>query len=118
MKKLLLGLVVSLLFAGSAFGSPTLRWDVQNGEPDGFILSFKELSATIWNSVAIVPGTLREYDLGALNLQQGVRYEFFLQATESGSQSAESDHLRYTMPSEPQVVEIPAEARIVIEIER
>jgi hypothetical protein len=115
MKKLILAILLTVFFATTAFAAgPELQWEVASGNPDGFILSHKELTATSYIETTITSGTVREYQLDQLGLTPGVRYEFYLRATLGGSESAPSDIIRYTMPMPQQIIEIPPETQQVI----
>ena len=111
MKKLIL-VLLAILFATTA-SAWTIRWDAVTGV-DGYKLYWKNLSATTFTEVDV--GTNVEYDLDSLSLDVGTRYEFYLTAHSQGSTSAESDHLRWTVPVTPIVVELPdSPQRLVIE---
>ena len=117
MKKLFVLLFLTcLLFAGAVFANPVLKWNIEYGEPDGFILHYKALGDATYQTINITPGTLREYDISQLGLVGGTRYELFLVSTKDGSQSGPSDILRYTYPREQQVIELPATQPINIQI--
>ena len=111
MKKLII-VLLAILFATTA-SAWTIRWDAVTGV-DGYKLFWKDLSATTF--AEIDAGTATEYDLDVLGLTVGTRYEFYLTAHSQGSTSAESDHLRWTVPIDPIVVELPdSPQRLVIE---
>lgn len=111
MKKLIL-VLLAILFAATA-NAWTLKWDAVTGV-DGYTLFWKNLSATTFTEVDA--GTSASYDLEPLNLVVGTRYEFYVTANSKGSTSAESDHLRWTRPIDPIIVELPAmPQRLVIE---
>jgi hypothetical protein len=112
MRKLALVLLAIVFFAGTA-SAWTISWNASTGV-DGYKLFWKDLSATTFSEVDV--GTDVSYDLTPLNLAVGTRYEFYLTAHSQGSTSAESDHLRWTVPVIPIVVELPdSPQRLVIE---
>lgn len=107
MRYILFVLFAIFTFVGSAM-AVSIEWTV-DGSPDGYILYYKEVGSTAaYNQHIITPGTLRTYDLAPLNLVPMTRYEIYLTATKSGSQSGPSDIIRFTMPKPQQVIEIPA----------
>ena len=110
MKKLIVLLVI--LFATSA-SAWTIKWDVVTGV-DGYKLYHKDLSATSFTETDV--GSSVSFDLEPLNLVVGTRYEFYVIAHSQGSTSGESDHVRWTVPVNPIVVELPdSPQRLVIE---
>ena len=112
MKKLILVLLAIVFLAGTA-SAWTLKFDPVAGV-DGYKLYHKPLSAT--NFIEVDIGTATSYDLAPLNLVIGTRYEFYVTAHSQGSTSAESDHVRWTVPVDPVVVELPSSPqRLVIE---
>ena len=112
MKKLIL-VLLAIVFLTTAASAWTLRWDAVTGV-DGYTMFWKDLSETAFSEVNVQNNV--EYDLTPLNLAVGTRYEFYLTAHSQGSTSAESDHLRWTVPVTPIVVELPdSPQRLVIE---
>jgi len=106
-------IVLAILVMAVTANAWTIKWDAVTGV-DGYKLYWKDLSATAFAEVDV--GTNVEYDLTPLNLAVGIRYEFYLTAHSQGSTSAESDHLRWTVPVNPVVVELPdSPQRLVIE---
>jgi len=111
MKKLIL-VLLAIMFATTA-NAWTLKWDAVTGV-DGYKLFHKDLSATSFTEIDV--GTSASYDLTPLNLSVGTRYEFYVIAHSQGSTSAESDHIRWTVPVDPIVIELPdSPQRLVIE---
>jgi len=111
MKKLFIILAI-VFFAGSA-SAWTLHWDAVTGV-DGYKLYHKDLAATSFIETDV--GTVTSYDLTPLNLAIGTRYEFYLIAHSVGSTSGESDHIRWTVPVDPIVIELPnSPQRLVVE---
>jgi len=82
----------------------TLNWDAATGA-NGYNFYWKVLTDTDYTVVDV--GTAIGYDLDVLSLVAGTRYEFYVTARSNGSVSDESDHIRWTMPSPPVIVEIP-----------
>ena len=111
MKKLITILAI-VLFATTA-SAWTFSWDAVTGV-DGYKAYWKDLAATSFTEVDV--GTDTQLDLDALGLTVGTRYEFYVVAHSQGSTSAESNHLRWTRPVDPIVIELPAAPqRMVIE---
>lgn len=112
MKRLFLVLLATLFLTTTA-SAWTLRWDAVTGV-DGYKLFWKGLSATTFTEVDA--GMTATYDLDLLELAVGSRYEFYIIAHSKGSVSAESDHLRWTVPVEPVIIELPdTPERLIIE---
>ena len=103
MKKTLLTIIFVLAIAFSA-NAWTLNWDAASGA-DGYNFYWKVLTDTDYTVIDV--GTALGYDFEPLNLVPGTRYEFYVTARSNGSISDESDHIRWTMPSPPVIVEIP-----------
>ena len=82
----------------------TLNWDDQTGV-DGYSVFWKPLADTTFQEVSGIANS--EFDLDGLGLNPGVRYEFYIVAVSNGSISAESDHIRWTMPADPVTIELP-----------
>ncbi|MCK5018172.1 MAG: hypothetical protein KAS32_14040 [Candidatus Peribacteraceae bacterium] len=104
MKKLFLTLFILLAFVGTA-GAWDLNWTASTGA-GGYMLYHKTLAATEYTETDV--GNILTYDLDAMSLVQGTRYEFFLRAYVSGSYSGDSDHLRWTYPVDPIIIDLPA----------
>ena len=102
MKKIIL--VLAILAMAVTANAWTLNWDAASGT-DGYTLYWKNLVATDYTVVDV--GTALGYDFATLNLVPGTRYEFYVTSQSNGSTSDESDHIRWTMPSPPVIVEIP-----------
>ena len=112
MKKKLFIILVILGFAFTA-NAWTLSWDAVTGV-DGYKLYWKSLADTSFVEVDV--GNSVAYDLDPLGLVVGTRYEFYLIAHSQGSTSAESDHIRWTRPVDPIIIELPEPPqRLVIE---
>ena len=116
MKKLLITIAIVLL-ASPCFAW-TLAWQPVTGV-DGYAVYYKSLAATTYNSMDV--GTITLQSLDSIGLIPGTRYEFYVRAYVGTppSYGGDSDHIRWTFPSEPIVVEMPAEERVLnIRIER
>ena len=112
MKRIIIALL-AIVFLATTASAWTLKFDPVTGV-DGYKLYHKPLSATTFIEVDI--GTATSYDLAPLNLVVGTRYEFYVIAHSEGSTSGESDHVRWTVPVNPIVVELPdSPQRLVIE---
>jgi hypothetical protein len=111
MKKLFLTLAIILL--ATTASAWTISFDAVPGV-DGYKLFHKDLSATTFVETDI--GNAVTYDLTPLGLAVGTRYELYVTAESQGSTSAESDHLRWTVPVTPIIIELPeSPQRLVIE---
>lgn len=113
--KLLKVLIAFILLATSAMASDwTLVWDASTGAT-GYEVSYKPVAATVY--AVIDTGAATQLAMPAV-LTKGTRYEFFVRAyTGTGatkSYSGESDHLRWTYPKDPIVVEMPAQPQQII----
>ena len=115
MKKLLsilFVLLVGTLWSSFAIGW-TLNWDASSGAT-GYRVSYKTLAATIYTQVDA--GNVIQWTIPS-TLVKGTRYEFFVQAyagTTAKSYSGDSDHIRWTYPNDPIVIELPAPASSII----
>ena len=103
MKKLLLIIIMILALAISA-GAAELVWDAQS-HTDGFILFHHVVEDTTDIKEQDV-GDVSVYDLETLDLIKGVRYEFFLRAYNAAGPSSDSDHIRWTYPLDPIIIEM------------
>ena len=101
MKKLLVLAILAIAVTANAW---TLNWDAASGA-DGYSVYWKSLAAVSYTEIDV--GTALQYDLAPLNLVNGTRYEFYVVSHSQGSDSAESDHIRWTLPADPVIVEIP-----------
>ena len=110
MKKTLLTILFILAIAFTA-NAWTLNQDASTGA-DGYSFYWKALDAADYTEIDV--GMELVYDLGILNLVEGTRYEFFVTARSNGSESDESDHIRWTMPSPPLIIEMPKAPQQVI----
>jgi hypothetical protein len=114
MKKLIV-LSALLLISTTAFASQLL-WSASVGAT-GYEVSYKPLAATEWVIVDI--GNVTAWTTPA-TLVKGTRYEFFIRAYAGNpkSYSGDSDHIRWTVPTDPVIVEIPpAPSSIIIKFE-
>ena len=102
MKKLIV--VLAIVFMATTANAWTLNWDAASGA-DGYSVYWKSLAAVSYTEIDV--GTALQYDLAPLNLVNGTRYEFYVVSHSQGSDSAESDHIRWTLPEDPVIVEIP-----------
>jgi hypothetical protein len=111
MKKLIL--VIGLIFLlASVAPAYDLSWGDLPGV-DGYHVYWKELTAPSFTEIDV--GTDITYDLTPLNLVIGTRYEFYVTAHSQGSLVGESDHLRWTRPDDPQIIEIQEVQKIILE---
>ena len=100
MKKLLIAIAIVLL-ASPCFAW-TLSWDAATGA-DGYRVSYFPAGTT---PPTTIDTTATSVDLDTLGLSTGVRYEFYVQGSKSGSLSGESDHIRWTYPIPPTTIEM------------
>jgi hypothetical protein len=102
MKKLI---ILAIVFCASLSYGWDLTWDaIPNA--DGVVVYYKELSDATYQQMDV--GNVTACTLDTMGLTQGVRYEFYLQAYSGDprSYSGESDHIRWTYPSDPIVIEM------------
>lgn len=97
-------LILIMVFAlATMAGAASLTWDEQD-DADGFILYHHEVGDTpVINEQDV--GDVTAYDLDTLGLTKGTRYEFFLRAYNVAGTSPESDHIRWTYPLDPIIIE-------------
>lgn len=101
MKKLFIVLFI-LLFASTVMAWD-ISWDaVPNAE--GYLVSYNDLATPLFIMVDDV-GSATNRSLDDLGLIEGTRYEFWVNAYASGSTSGDSDHVRWTYPRPPLVIE-------------
>ena len=103
MKKLITILVI--VFCSTIAYAWDLQWNpVANA--DGVVVYYKELSDATFQQVDV--GNVTLCNLDSMGRTQGVRYEFYLQAYtgDPRSYSGDSDHIRWTYPTDPVVVEM------------
>lgn len=95
---------VLLIFALCvSVGADSLTWDNQDNT-DGFVLYHHTAAdPTVVSDLDI--GDVNSYDLDTLGLNKGVRYGFFLRAYNSAGSSPESDHIMWTYPFDPIIIE-------------
>ena len=103
MKKTLLTVLFILAIAFTA-NAWTLNWDAADGA-ESYNFYWRVLGDTIYTRVEL--GDVLGYDFEPLALISGVRYEFYVTTLSNGSESDQSDIIRWTMPSPPVIVEIP-----------
>lgn len=107
MKKLLTILavcLVGLLWSSFAIGW-TLNWTASSGAA-GYQVSYKILAASTYTQVDA--GNVVQWTIPS-TLIKGTRYEFFIQAYVGTprSYSGDSDHIRWTFPTDPVIIEVP-----------
>ena len=99
--------IVTMAFASTAMaaGPWKLQWSPEPNK-DGAMLFWKAVSDTGFVSLDI--GNVDEYDLAPLPLAPDTRYEFYVQFYKGDpkSFSGESDHIRWTFPSPPIVIDM------------
>ena len=106
-------IVLAILLSAVTAQAWTISWNPVAGV-DGYTLYWKPLSATVFAVPDV--GTSTTFDMEPLGLIDGTRYEFYVVAHSQGSTSAESDHIRWTKPADPVIVELPdSPQRLVIE---
>jgi len=103
MKKTLLTILFILAIAFTA-NAWTLNWDAASGA-EGYNFYWKALGDVDYTVVDV--GNALGYDFEPLALVPGVRYEFYVTTLSNGSESDQSDIVRWTMPSPHVIVEIP-----------
>jgi len=111
MKKLLL--VIAIVLMASPCFAWTLSWDVATGA-DGYRVTWAPspmVDGDPANQVDV--GTALTFDLDSSGMLVGTRYEMFIQAyknTTGGgiAYSGHSDHLRWTYPTPPAIIEYQA----------
>jgi len=108
MKKLL---TLALLLITTPCFAWKLSWDALPGATEYHI----EYSVSPLISPTELIATSTSYDLDILGLNPGTRYEFAVKACVGSPPScyAESDHIRWTMPSTPIIVEMPPEEKVI-----
>ena len=105
MKKLLLTIAIVLL--ATPCMAWTLSWDSAGAGIAGYEVTYgpSPLSGGTANDV----GVATSIDLDSLGLAVGTRYEFYVRAYDSATPhnfSTESDHIRWTYPEPPVVIEM------------
>jgi len=112
MKKLFL--ILAMVFCASCVSAYTISWDAVSGA-GGYQLYWSEIGGTV-NELDTMQNT--EVDLDAIGLVKGTRYEFYvrLYVGDPRSYSGESDHLRWTYPADPAIIELPEDQRVIINI--
>ena len=89
----------------------TLSWDaLPSAESYNVEYSVSPLTNPTVDNV-----TVTSYDIDALGLTPGTRYEFVVKACQGSPPQCfgESDHLRWTMPDDPVIVEMPPEQKVI-----
>ena len=104
MKKLYLVLVLlfSLGMVTSAYAWE-LSWNA-SVRADGYTLHYCRVD-TPTDVIAIDVANVTTYELDRTLFPQGVRFEFWVTAYNLGGNSPQSDHLRWTYPDDPIIVE-------------
>jgi len=102
MKRLLI--VIAIVLIPSLCSAWTLSWTPMP-EADGYRVSYGTVSNT---SSVIDVGNNAQLDLSTISLSKGTRYEFYVQAYKGSPKSygGESDHIRWTYPQDPLVIEM------------
>jgi hypothetical protein len=112
MKKLLgIIFILSLLFVGQVYAA-SLQWTASTGAA-GYQVSYKTLAATTYTVVDV--GNVVQWTIPT-TLVKGTRYEFFVNvyAGTPKSYSGDSDHIRWTMPRDPVIIELPEGPNTII----
>ena len=93
----------------------TISWDSLSGA-DGYQLSYGLVTDQVYTNLDM--GSQTSQDLDALGLTKGERYEFYVQVYtgDPKSYSGESDHIRWTYPIDPQIIELPTNQKVIINI--
>ena len=103
MKSLLLVLLMSLVLIVSV-DAWELSWDASDGDPDGYNVFY----CTVETSEDITEtdvGHVLVFELDNLGLLTATRYEFWVTAYNATGESSDSDHLRWTYPKDPIIIE-------------
>ncbi len=103
MKKLTL-LLFMTLFITSTANAWELTWAAPTTVVGGYLLYYGIVGEPAVETDIGKAGT--SYDLDQLQLVVGERYEFFLKAYNDAGPSSESDHLRWTYPKPPIIIEM------------
>jgi hypothetical protein len=111
MKKLLI-IALLLIAVPSGAADWTLQWNSSTGAA-GYEVSYKTLAANTYTVADVATAT--SWVLPA-TLVKGTRYEFFVRAYTAApkSYSGDSDHVRWTYPRDPLIVELPEQTGTVI----
>jgi hypothetical protein len=111
MKRLL---IIALLLIAVPAGAAdwTLSWNASTGAA-GYEVSYKPLAASTYTVADVATATSWVLPV---TLVKGTRYEFFVRAYTAApkSYSGDSDHLRFTYPKDPLVIEMPANPNQII----
>ena len=113
MKKLFV--ILAIILCASYASAWTIHWDALP-DADGYQLSYGLVTDQVY--IKLDMHSLTMQDLDSLNLVKGERYEFYIQAYvgDPKSYSGESDHLRWTYPSDPKIIELPEDQKVIINI--
>jgi len=113
MKKLFL--ILAIILCASTASAWTISWDTVSGA-DGYQLSYGLVDTQVFTDLDM--GTQTSQDLDSLGLIKGDRYEFYVRVYVGNprSYSGESDHLRWTYPSDPKIIELPEDQKVIINI--
>lgn len=103
MKSLLFSLFMFLVLAtaGSAW---ELSWKASDGDPTGYNVFYCSLQ-TSEDVIKTDVGNVLVFGLDDISLLPATRYEFWVTAYNVSGESSESDHLRWTYPKAPIVIE-------------
>jgi hypothetical protein len=111
MKKLL---IIALLLIAVPAGAAdwTLSWTASTGAA-GYEVSYKTLAATTYTVADVATATSWVLPV---TLVKGTRYEFYVRAYTAApkSYSGDSDHIRFTYPRDPLIIELPEQTGTVI----
>ena len=111
MKKLFL--ILAILFCAACANAWTISWDALDNA-DGYYLNYGLVNDQVFTNLDM--GSQTSQNIDDLGLTRGERYEFFVKAHAGGNSFGESDHLRWTYPSQPVIIDLPPEERIIINI--
>ncbi len=103
MKSLLLSLFMFLILVTSG-DAWELSWNASDGDPTGYNV-FYCLLQTPDDVIKTDVGDVMVFELDDIGLLSETRYEFWVTAYNVSGESSESDHLRWTYPKDPIVIE-------------
>jgi hypothetical protein len=113
MKKFVVVIFIILFLMASVANAWHLSWGVQP-EADGFTLYHNDVLLP-GNVATTDVGNVNKFDLETLGLTKGERYEMWLTAYSDAGISGDSDHIRWTYPTETIVIEmLGAPVQIII----
>ena len=106
MKKLLI--TIALVLLATPCFAWTLSWEAATGA-EGYRVTYAPSPIVDGDTVNVQDvGTALTLDLDSIGLTIGTRYEMFVQAYKGTSFSGHSDHLRWTYPAPPAIIEYQA----------